>query len=65
MSRCRFRMLSGWLTFDDTSTRKERAKNDPKFFKMRFFDQISEKVRTAYEPDTHFCIDEMLGLYEY
>ena len=60
-SRERFRLLSRYLTFDDINSRKERAKNDRKYFKMSdVFYSFASQTKLAYEPGSHLCVDECL-----
>lgn len=58
MSRNRFQQLCRFLTFDDVDGRRP---TDSKFRKMKFlFSLFQEKIRTAFEPDSHVTIDETL-----
>lgn len=61
MSKNRFLRLLSVLFFDDYSTREERKKVDPKFFKMSYvFDRYKKKISTEYEPCSNLCVDETL-----
>ena len=60
-SRERFRLLSRNLTFDDINSRKERAKDCKKYFKMSdVFSSFASQAKLAYEPGSHLCVDECL-----
>ena len=61
INRNRFKEISQCITFDDINTRDERKVTDKKFHKIRaIFDIFRQKLRSAYTPGLHLCIEETL-----
>lgn len=60
MSRDRYKLISRFITFDDIEKRTNHTSHD-KFYKMRIvFERFRSKIRTAFEPYSHLCVDEEL-----
>lgn len=61
LPRDRYRLISRFVTFDDIEEREAGSNSNDKFYKMRFvFDRFRSKIRTAFEPYSHVCVDEEL-----
>lgn len=61
MPRDRFVFISVKISFDEFSSRDERKKTNPKFFKMdKIFNLFKANMNKALIPGRNLCIDEQL-----